>query len=141
MAQAAASFLDTLPERMPFPVRANQVDGGSEFKPQFEVACQQRGLQLFVLPPRSPKLNGHVERAQRTHREEFYEVADLSWTVSVSRPQLLAWEKVYNTVRPLRVWGIGRPWRSSVGLSAGRRGIVTNVLDEYTGLTPHEPAC
>jgi len=45
-------------------------DGGSEFMAQFETACQQRGIQLFVLPPRSPKLNGHVERAQRTHREE-----------------------------------------------------------------------
>jgi len=49
-AQAAASFLDTLLERMPFPVRAIQVDGGSEF----EAACQQRGLQLFVLPPPLP---------------------------------------------------------------------------------------
>ena len=35
------------------------------------------GTDLFVLPPRSPKLNGHVERAQRTHKEEFYEVRDL----------------------------------------------------------------
>jgi len=25
-----------------------------------------------VLPPRSPKLNAHVERAQRTYKEEFY---------------------------------------------------------------------
>lgn len=31
-AQAAAGFLDTLLERMPFPVKAIQVDGGSEFK-------------------------------------------------------------------------------------------------------------
>jgi len=27
---------------------------------------------LFVLPPRSPRLNGHVERTGRTHKEEFY---------------------------------------------------------------------
>src|SRR4030042_4817524 len=37
---------------------------------EFETACQRSDLQLFVLPPRSPKLNGHVERAQRTHTEE-----------------------------------------------------------------------
>lgn len=30
--------------------------------------------QLFVLPLRSPKLKGHVERARRTHTEEFYGV-------------------------------------------------------------------
>jgi hypothetical protein len=29
-----------------------------------------QGSHLFVLPPRSPKLNGHVERAHRTHTEE-----------------------------------------------------------------------
>src|SRR6516164_9619385 len=52
---------------MPFPIRALQVDGGSEFAAEFEQACQQRGLYLFVLPPRSPKLNGAVERANRTH--------------------------------------------------------------------------
>jgi len=58
---------------MPFPIRAIQVDGGSEFQDVFEEECQRRGIKLFVLPPRSPKLNGHVERAQRTHTEEFYE--------------------------------------------------------------------
>jgi putative transposase len=31
---------------------------------------------VFVLPPRSPKLHGSVERANRTHTEEFYEVTD-----------------------------------------------------------------
>ena len=73
-ATTAKGFLDTLLERMPFPVRALQVDGGSEFQAVFEEACQEKGLGLFVLPPHSPKLNGHVERAHRTHTEEFYEV-------------------------------------------------------------------
>ncbi|HEV2299062.1 MAG TPA: hypothetical protein VGR72_11145 [Candidatus Acidoferrales bacterium] len=59
---AAAHFLHTLINRMPFPIAALQVDGGSEFAAEFETACQQRGLPLFVLLPRSPKLNGQVER-------------------------------------------------------------------------------
>ncbi|HKM47520.1 MAG TPA: hypothetical protein VJX69_08020 [Terriglobales bacterium] len=59
-------------------VRALQVDGGSEFAAQFEQSCQERGLHLFVLPPRSPKLNGAVERANRTHTEEFYQVTACS---------------------------------------------------------------
>ena len=66
-ARAAAAFLDAIQARMPFPVRAIQVDGGSEFQAQFEEECQRRQIRLFVLPPRSPKLNGSVERAQRTH--------------------------------------------------------------------------
>jgi len=39
---------------------------------KFEEACQRLGIRLFVLPPKSLKLNGHVERIQRTFREEFY---------------------------------------------------------------------
>ena len=73
-AATAAGFLDRLVTRMPFPVRAIRVDGGSEFQAAFEETCQARGSRLFVLPPRSPKLNGCVERAQRIHTEEFYEV-------------------------------------------------------------------
>lgn len=65
---AAARFLHTLQQRLPFPVRALQVDGGSEFAAAFEDACQQRGRKLFVLPPRSPQLNGAVERAQPVSR-------------------------------------------------------------------------
>ncbi len=74
----ATQFLETLLHRMPFPIRALQVDGGSEFAAEFEQACQQHGLRLFVLPPRSPKLNGAVERANRTHTEEFYQVTPCS---------------------------------------------------------------
>jgi transposase InsO family protein len=99
-AGTAARFLDTLQARMPFPVRAVQVDGGSEFAGEFERACQQRGIRLFVLPPRSPKLNGRVERANRTHTEEFYEVTELEWTVAAVNRQLRQWERTYNTIRP-----------------------------------------
>lgn len=38
-----------------------------------------RGWQVWFpvdLPPGSPKLNGHVERAHRTHIEAFHEVYD-----------------------------------------------------------------
>jgi hypothetical protein len=51
--------------------RALQIDGG-EFAAEFDNVCQQRGFPLFLLPPRSAKLNGHVERAQRTHTVEFH---------------------------------------------------------------------
>ena len=98
-AQTAAQFLDTLQHRMPFPIRALQVDGGSEFAAEFELACQQRHLHLFVLPPRSPKLNGAVERANRTHTEEFYQVTACSLEMKKLNRELRQWEKIYNTVR------------------------------------------
>ena len=108
-AATAAQFLDTLLERMPFSVAALQVDGGSEFAADFELACQARGLPLFVLPRCSPKLNGHVERAHRTHNEEFYEIIPTEWSLPQVNRQLRNWETVYNTVRPHQALGYLTP--------------------------------
>ncbi len=108
-ARTAADFLSVLQERMPFPVRAIQVDGGSEFKAEFEAACQERGLRLFVLPPRSPKLNGRVERAQRTHKEEFYQMLDPPDTIAELRAELRKHELRYNTYRPHQALGHKTP--------------------------------
>ena len=99
-ATAAARFIQSIIKRMPFTVRAIQVDGGSEFQSVFEETCQQLGIRLFVLPPRSPKLNGRVERSNRTHTEEFYEVTDCDFEIAPLNAALLAWEKTYNTFRP-----------------------------------------
>jgi transposase InsO family protein len=97
---AAARFLDTLLDRVPFPVKALQVDGGAEFAAEFELACQQKELPLFVLPPKSPKLNAHVERSHRTHNEEFYQVHAESDQLPTLNFQLRHWEKTYNCIRP-----------------------------------------
>ncbi len=105
----ASGFIDVLLKRMPFPIKAIQVDGGSEFQDAFERECQNRGIKLFVLPPRSPKLNGHVERAQRTHTEEFYEVTNASFEIRELNQALLEWEKVYNTIRPHQALGYLTP--------------------------------
>ena len=53
----AARFLEQVLDAMPFAVHSIQVDGGSE------QACQARGIALYVLPPKSPKRGGCVERA------------------------------------------------------------------------------
>jgi putative transposase len=99
-ATTAKEFIETLEQRMPFKVKALQVDGGSEFYSDFEEECQRRKIRLFVLPPKSPKLNGSVERAQRTHTEEFYEVYEVPWNVTELNPRLQKWERVYNCIRP-----------------------------------------
>ncbi len=109
-AATASHFLDVLEARMPFPVKAIQVDGGSEFQAVFEELCQQRDIRLFVLPPRSPKLNGGVERAHRTHTEEFYEVTDSSFDLAELEQELLQWEQTYNTVRPHQALGYLTPF-------------------------------
>ena len=116
---AASTFLDEMQHRMPFPIRAIQVDGGSEFKAVFEAECQKRGIRLFELPPRSPKLNAHVERANRSHSEEFHEIYEVPWTVPALNRTLREWERIYNTVRPHQSLGYQTPleflndWRAA----------------------------
>ena len=124
-ATSARAFLHDVVARLPFAVRAIQVDGGSEFMAEFEEACAQHNIMLFVLPPRSPKLNGGVERAHRTHREEFYECCWAEPTVAGYRPALAAWIEHYNTVRPHQALGYLTPaawlaqWNAEHGIAKG----------------------
>jgi transposase InsO family protein len=108
-ARAAVRALDALQARLPVPVRAIQVDGGSEFMAEFETACAARQIRLFVLPPRSPNLNGGVERANRTHTEEFYECTTAPPTVAALGTALRRWETVFNTIRPHQALGYRTP--------------------------------
>ena len=85
---------------MPFPVSALQVDGGSEFMAAFETACQAKGLELLVLPPRSPQLNGAVERANGSWRYEFYAVHDSPDTLAELNPRIDSFQHLYNHFRP-----------------------------------------
>ena len=78
--------------------------------------------ELFVLPPRSPKLNDHVERAQRTHTEEFYEVTGANLEIGELNRALLKWEKVYNTVRPHQAHEIPYSTGVSGTMSAKKKG-------------------
>lgn len=99
-AEIAKRFLDDMEKRTPNKIKSIQIDGGSEFQSVFEEECQSRGIKLFVLPPRSPKLNGAVERANRTHTEEFYEITDSTFELADLRPKLLEWEHICNNIRP-----------------------------------------
>jgi transposase InsO family protein len=125
-AQNAPRFLDALNERMPFSVRAIQVDGGSEFEADFEQECKRRKIRLFVLPPRSPKLNGSVERAQRTHTEEFYEVRDFSLKLDALNRELSEWGLFIIPSDLIRLWLISPP-KSSCSSGSQKKGGIAEV--------------
>jgi transposase InsO family protein len=103
-------MLDTIAQRMPITPKVIQVDGGSEFKAVFEKACAQRGIRLFVLPPHSPKLNGMVERMNRTSREEIYDLG-LDFTLNIEEHNQLLEEQdhIYNHIRPHEALGLRTP--------------------------------
>jgi putative transposase len=99
-AKNAASFLDKVLKEMPDPVKAIQIDGGSEFMAEFEQACADKKLPLYVLPPRSPKLNGAVERCNGAWRYEFYACVDLPLRFDKIDQMVEAFQHLYNHHRP-----------------------------------------
>ena len=90
-----------------------------------------RPILIGPIPPRSPKLNGYVERAQCTHTEEFYEIYDEDLQAGPLNRALRRWEQVYNTVRPNQFLGYLTPKeyldRTAKGQRAVRPGTATSL--------------
>jgi len=99
-ANTASDFIKQVVDQMPFKVSRIQVDGGSEFMADFETACHDLGIELAVLAPKSPKLNGNVERINGTWRTDFYELYDLPTRLDELRPMVAEYQNTYNCQRP-----------------------------------------
>lgn len=108
-AGTARAFLAELVARMPVPVQGIQIDGGSEVMAEFETACHARGIAVYVLPPRSPKLNGRGERLNGTVRREFWECYSGELDLPTLQAALRQWELSYNTHRPHQALGYRTP--------------------------------
>lgn len=99
--RSAKKFLLEFIQKAPFKVESIQVDGGSEFMKEFEEACAELNVQLFVLPPKRPQWNGGVERGNRIFREEFYARKNLlADSLQGLRFELLKSLDKYNSYRP-----------------------------------------
>lgn len=96
----AKAFLLELRQTLPFHLKSVQVDNGSEFMGAFEAACQQLGIALYTIPPRTPKANAMVERLQRTFRDEHYAFEPPALTLAEQRQHLSAYLEYYNRERP-----------------------------------------
>ncbi|MBE7517946.1 MAG: transposase [Thermoflexaceae bacterium] len=59
--------------------------------------------------PHSPKLNGRVERLNRTAREECYDLTLEDFTVSALSRAARRWEHTYNHIRPHQALGMLTP--------------------------------
>lgn len=98
-ARSTLAFIEQLVEEMPVSIRCIQTDRGQEFF-AYAVQDQLRNWSIRFRPirPRSPHLNGKVERVQKTALEEFWPTVDLKHP---ELDQLLAeWQHFYNWERP-----------------------------------------
>ncbi len=108
-AGTAKEFLGEVRARAPFVIKAIQIDGGSEFMAEFEQECAEEGISVWVLPPHSPKLNGQVERMNRTFREEWWECYDGEVDLPTMQHAGRDGEAVYNAIRPHQSLGMRTP--------------------------------
>ena len=100
--QTALQFLDDLLERLPFRVEVIQTDNGAEFGSSFHWQVLDRGIGHVDIKPRTPRLNGKVERSHRIDAEEFYRLLEgvVIDDARVLNDKLREWEDFYNYHRP-----------------------------------------
>lgn len=100
--KTAVAFLDHVLERLPFKVDVIQTDNGAEFQSGFHWHALDKGIQHAYIKPRTPRLNGKVERSHRIDAEEFYRLLDgvVIDDSSTFDDKLREWEDYYNYHRP-----------------------------------------
>jgi len=97
--KSAIDFIDYVVEKFPFRIHTVRTDRGHEWQAQFHWHVEDNGMRHVYIKPRSPQLNGKVERSHRTDQEEFYQL--LTYTDDVDlNVKLREWEKFYNLSRP-----------------------------------------
>lgn len=97
--ETAIKFMDYVRERFPFRIHTVQTDNGHEFQAKFHWYCEDLGMQHVYIKPRSPHLNGKVERSHKTDAQEFYQLIDYTDDIDI-RKKLQEWEMFYNCQRP-----------------------------------------
>jgi transposase InsO family protein len=92
-------FIDYVIEKFPFRIHTIRTDRGHEFQALFHWHVEDRGMRHAYIKPRSPQLNGKVERSHRSDKEEFYQLLTYTDDVDLNK-KLAEWERFYNYGRP-----------------------------------------
>ena len=97
---SAADFLSKYLSLAPIP--ALQTDNGSEFAGYFDDVCTRLKITRYHTYPRCPRMNGHVERFNRTLSEEFlmHHRALLRDDIDAFNNRLIDYLLWYNAERP-----------------------------------------
>jgi transposase InsO family protein len=96
---SAIDFIDYVVEKFPFRIHTIRTDRGHEFQARFHWHVEDKGMRHVYIKPKSPQLNGKVERSHRTDQAEFYQLLTYTDDVDLNK-KLEAWENFYNFNRP-----------------------------------------
>lgn len=107
----AIDFVEYVINKFPFRIHTVRTDRGHEWQAQFHWHVEDKGIQHVYIKPRSPQLNGKVERSHRTDREEFYQLLTYTDDVDLNE-KLVSWEAFYNFNRPHGAHGGKTPYEA-----------------------------
>ena len=62
----AIDFVEYVVEKFPFRIQCIRTDRGHEFQAKFHWHVEDRGIRHAYIKPRTPQLNGKVERSHRS---------------------------------------------------------------------------
>lgn len=99
----AIRFVDDVLRRLPFRVLVVQTDNGAEFQSHFHWHLEALDIRHVYIRPRTPHLNGKVERSHRVDDQEFYQLLDkdgITDDIHLFNEKLREWEDYYNYHRP-----------------------------------------
>ncbi|MFC1522577.1 IS481 family transposase [Elusimicrobiota bacterium] len=94
----AIDFLKQVKKAFPAVIREVQTDNGPEFATDFTFYLDRQGIHHRLIRPKTPRLNGKVERSFRTDEEEFYSREQFS-DIEDIKQKLSGWERYYNHER------------------------------------------
>lgn len=95
----AVAFIDHIIKSFPSRIWEVRTDNGHEFQAKFHWRVEDQGIRHAYIKPRSPQLNGKVERSHRTDDEEFYQLLSYKDDVDLDN-KLAEWGSFYNFSRP-----------------------------------------
>ncbi len=107
----AIEFIKYVVEKFPFRINTIRTDRGHEFQAQFHWYVEDQGMKHVYIKPRSPQLNGKVERSHRSDQEEFYQLLTYKGDVNLTN-KLSKWEEFYNFHRPHGAFNGNTPYEA-----------------------------
>jgi len=115
--RTAITFIDDVRRRLPFRLHVVQTDNGAEFQSQFHWHLEALDIRHVYIRPRTPHLNGKVERSHRIDAQEFYQLLDQNGVaddIHLFNEKLREWEDYYNYHRPHGALGGQTPYERLV---------------------------
>jgi transposase InsO family protein len=110
---SAIRFVDEVIRRLPFRVLVIQTDNGAEFQSRFHCHLDARDIRHVYIRPKTPHLNGKIERSHRVDEQEFYQLLDkdgIADDIHLFKYKLREWEDYYKAAQ----WIVARTRHGAV---------------------------